>query len=155
MKSRRGPGTFSLVDQRERKLQFRTREEAQRVVPRDKVEFECEVGGTQGACVGQVRDVTEDGCRIFCPHNYTDGDMLAVTFVIPSFSQRFDFVAKVMRTDFAADGKLYELGCKLIHTPSSRKLLKELIWQLHQGNVPEIQRKPGGKTTTRHIKKLK
>jgi hypothetical protein len=143
------------MDLREQRPNFRSRSEAQRIAARDKVEFECEVGGTQGACLGQVRDITEDGCRIVCPHQYSEGDMLAVTFLIPSFSQRFDFVAKVMRVDFAADGKLYEFGCKLIHTPSSRKLLKELIWQLHQGNVPEIQRKPDGKSTTRHIKKLR
>lgn len=121
--------------------------------PRAKVDITCEIGGLKGAAIGQVRDLTEEGLRIFSPHNYAVGDRLGVTLQIPGFAQRFDFAVVVRRIDMAGMADLFELGCQFAHTGESAKLLKDLLWELHAGNLPEIQRKPGSKKTTRRIVK--
>ena len=62
------------------------------------------------------------------------------------------FKVEVRWVDFASKSKLYDVGARFIHTPRSKKLLKDLLWELQSGNLPEMERKDGD-PGTRHSRK--
>lgn len=124
------------------------REKRQKRAP---VDIKCEIGGIHGGAIGKVRDLSQGGCRVFSPHSYATGDKVALTVLIEGFATPFDFTAEVKWLDMAGSGDLYEIGLRFHHTPETYNLLRQLLWEMNSGNLPEVQRKPGrGPTTTRH-----
>lgn len=113
------------------------------------VRVDVEIGGMKGAAVGRAVDLTEEGIQVRSPHNYGVGERLALSLHIPQFAPQFDFVATVMWIEPAGSTDEFLLGCRFLHTPESHKLLKNLLWEISTGNLPEIQRTPGQKTTRR------
>lgn len=121
--------------------------------PRSKVDAICKITGSRGATMGRVRDLTEDGFRIFSPKSYEVGDVVAVELLIPGFTDLRDFKARIRWVDMAGSGEIYEIGCEFIHTAKTSRILKDLVWEYHSGNVSELQRKPGAKSTIRYVRK--
>ena len=125
--------------------------------PRDKrqsrapVDIRCEIGGLHGAAIGAVRDLSQGGCRIFCNKTVASGEKVALTILITGFATPFDFSAEVMWLDMAGSSDLYEIGLRFVHTPESFNQLRQLLWEMNSGNLPEVQRKRGApKLTRRH-----
>lgn len=108
---------------------------------REMVEFVCETGGRMGGARGEVLDLTESGVRIRSPHDYRKGDRLAVTLLVPGFSQQFDFIAEVRWVEVAGSTDAYDLGCLFLHTEETRSLVAMLRREFLQGNLPQIRRK--------------
>jgi Tfp pilus assembly protein PilZ len=117
------------------------------------IAVDVEIGGAKGGAMGRARDITVEGIQIRSPHSYAVGERLAITLHIPKFAQHFDFVAKVAWVEPAGSMEEFQIGCTFVHTTESQKLLKNLLWELASGNIPEILRAPGKKTTRRDLRK--
>lgn len=117
------------------------------------IAVDVEIGGAKGGTMGRAIDITVEGIQIRSPHAYAVGERLAITLHIPRFSQQFDFVAKVQWLDPAGSTEEFLIGCTFVHTQESLKLLKNLLWELASGNIPDILRTPGKKTTRRDVRK--
>ena len=118
---------------------------------RSPVDIKCEIGGIHGATIGKVRDLSQGGCRVFSRHTYSTGDKVAITILIAGFATPFDFTAQVKWLDMAGSTDLYEIGLHFIHTPESFNQLKQLLWEMHSGNLPEVQRRRGAPKLTRRF----
>lgn len=117
------------------------------------VAVDVEIGGVKGGAMGRALDITVEGIKIRSPHSYGVGTRLALTLHIPGFAQHFDFAAEVKWVEPAGSFEEFHLGCSFVHTTESHALLKNLLWELASGNLPEIQRVPGKKTTRRDTRK--
>lgn len=121
------------------------KENAARGQRREMVELGCEIGGRLGGAWGEVLDLTEGGVRIRSPHNYSKGDRMAVTLLIPGISQRFDFVVEIRWVEVAGSTDAYDLGCSFVHSDETLSLAKMLRKEFLSGNLPQIRRKHRGK----------
>jgi len=117
------------------------------------IAIDVEIGGEKGGGMGRAVDLTHEGIQIRSPHSYAIGSRIAVSLHIPLFAPGLDFVAEVKWVDAAGTMDEFLLGCQFRHTAESSKLLETLLWELATGNLTEIQRKPGKKTTRVFLKK--
>ena len=133
---------------------FRRRVERSRPArsPRVNVDVFCSLGKASGRALGRIRDFTKDGCRIHTPRRVKVGETLPLHIQLPGFSQEFNFKVEVRWIDFAGKGNLYEIGARFVHTAKTQKILKDLLWELHSGNIPEMERKSGERSTQRFTK---
>ena len=72
---------------------------------------------------------------------------------LPGFSQDFNFKAQIQWVDYAGSANLFEVGAKFKLTTRTQKILKSLLWELHSGNLPEMERKPGVQSTRRFTRR--
>lgn len=115
------------------------------------IAVDVEMGGAKGPAMARAIDLTVEGIKIRAPHSYSVGDRLALTLHIPGFAQEFRFASEVKWVDPAGSMEEFHLGCAFHHTAESQKLLKNLLWELASGNLPEILRTK--RTTRRNLKR--
>ena len=117
------------------------------------VDVFCELGTPPRQALGRIRDFNENGCRIHTPRHVRETETLPLRIQLPGFSQEFNFKVEVRWVDFAGKSNLYDVGVRFIHTPRSKKILKDLLWELQSGNLPEMERKVGVTETRRYRKR--
>ena len=120
------------------------------------VDVFCELGTPPRRALGRIRDLNQNGGMIHTPRQMRVTETLALSIQLPGFSQEFKFKVEVRWVDIASKSKLYysgkpnlhagesnlyHVGVRFIHTPSSYKTLKNLLWELQSGHLPEMERK--------------
>ena len=134
---------------------FRSRIERSRPKRRNRsnVDVFGSLGTGEARAIGRIRDVTEKGCRLLTDRKVKMGEVLPLHVQFPGFSQDFNFKVKVRWIDFAGEENLFEVGTQFVRTRKTDKILKNLLWELHSGNLPEIERKAGAASTRRFNRK--
>jgi len=84
----------------------------------------CEIQGSSGNSKVPLRDISLEGCRVICAEKHAPGDALQLTIRLPEPVQ---LPAQVRWVDRDAGQELFILGCEFVHTPESRKALKDAL----------------------------
>ena len=133
---------------------------------RDRVNVDvfCELGIPPRRGLGRIRDFNQNGCMVHTPRQMRVTETLQLSIQLPGFSQEFKFKVEVRWIKVAGTPKrhysgkptlgrgeanLYHVGVKFLHTPSTYKVLKSLLWELQSGHIPEMERKKERSTRRR------
>lgn len=108
--------------------------------PRLLTDIETEIRGARRHD-GRARDLSVGGLRVRLPDSHVVvGERLGVTLRVVGLVA-MAFAAEVRWVRRHEIGLGCDAGLEFDHTPDSRRLLQQLLWELQSGNVPEVERR--------------
>lgn len=86
-----------------------------------------------------ARDLTDEGVRVVSTRSHPVGRRFALRLMLPGFAP-IDVACEVRWVDFHSDGRLYDMGCRFVHTRQSAPAVRLLAKEIAAGSIPEAKR---------------
>ena len=108
--------------------------------PRRMVDFPCEVAGLGTLALGQLRNLSIEGCCLLSSHVASDHDRMMISLELPGIASAYHFVGEARWTQPGPIPNLYWVGCRFAHTERSRNLVRELLREIDEESLPGAPR---------------